>query len=211
MTREREQREMAKRMFLDWMAACSEDDLPDWPSDKLVSTMGRQFYDDAGLALDAMDRAEAEKKKEGRDMIRTVLKQDVEKGLNHLAKLAKQIADEHGFGGKSVPEDVVLMHSELSELLEDYRDGRKPGEMFYEDRDGTLHGEMWPEGYSPDVPVSERGIGPRKPVGIPSELADVVIRALHFAADHNINIETAVREKMTYNAHRPFKHGGKLL
>lgn len=40
------------------------------------------------------------------------------KGLNELRDEALRIAVEHGFKDASIPEDVALMHSELSELLE---------------------------------------------------------------------------------------------
>jgi hypothetical protein len=53
-----------------------------------------------------------------------------------------------------VPEKIALLHSEVSEALEEWRDGRMAFEM-----------EYWP---------CEK-VG--KPVGFPSELADVVIRA----------------------------------
>ena len=107
--------------------------------------------------------------------------------LNKLRDEALRIAAEHGFKDASVPEDIALMHSELSEALEDYRAGKLPHEMYY----------------IPNVPM--------KPCGIPSEMADVVIRVLHFCGKHGIDIEKAVTEKMAYNESRPFKHGGKKI
>lgn len=109
------------------------------------------------------------------------------KSLNALRDEALRIATEHGFTEATVAEDVALMHSELSELLEDHRAGREPTEVYYEPRE----------------PLP-------KPCGIPSELADVIIRALHFAGKHGIDVETAVIEKMRFNDSRPFKHGKKL-
>lgn len=40
-----------------------------------------------------------------------------------------------------------------------------------------------------------------------NELADLIIRALDFAANEHIDIETHVRLKMRYNSMRPYKHG----
>lgn len=105
--------------------------------------------------------------------------------LNELRDEALRIAVEHGFKDASVPEDIALMHSELSEALEDYRNGLSPNLLEY------------------DQYV--------KPVGIPSEMADVIIRVLHFCGKHKIDIEYAVKVKMQYNESRPYKHGNKVI
>lgn len=49
-----------------------------------------------------------------------------------------------------------------------------------------------------------------KPEGLPSELADAVIRVLDMAGAMGINIEAAVAEKVAFNATRPHRHGGKI-
>jgi NTP pyrophosphatase (non-canonical NTP hydrolase) len=80
---------------------------------------------------------------------------------------------------------IALVHSELSEALEEHRKGHKASETYYRE-DG-------------------------KPEGIPSELADVVIRLLDICGYLNIDLEAALIEKMTYNEKRPYRHGGKKL
>jgi NTP pyrophosphatase (non-canonical NTP hydrolase) len=116
--------------------------------------------------------------------------------LNTLRDDALAIANAHGFVSATVGEDLALMHSELSEALESFREGHAPAEFAYLDKKS---GKTTPV-FSPEF----------KPVGIPSEMADVVIRVMHFCGKHGIDIERAVREKMSYNKSRPFKHGKTL-
>ena len=110
---------------------------------------------------------------------------DVECVLEVLIVECKRIADEHGFTDATAAEDIALMHSELSEALEDIRAGKPLDALEY----------------------TEKG----KPIGVPSELADVVIRVMHFCGKHGINLGKAILEKMAYNESRPYKHGGKVL
>ena len=108
--------------------------------------------------------------------------------LNMLSQVAHRIATAHGFTNASPAEDIALMHSELSEALEDIRAGLPLDKLHYEEKQ----------------PLA-------KPCGVPSEMADVVIRVFHFCAKHGIDLDNAVTEKMAYNDSRPYKHGGKKL
>lgn len=74
-----------------------------------------------------------------------------------------------------------LITSEVAEAIEEIRDGHAMTHTYYRE-DG-------------------------KPEGVPSEVADIVIRALDFAAMFNIDIEAAVQEKLGYNATRQRMHG----
>ena len=47
--------------------------------------------------------------------------------------------------------------------------------------------------------------------GIPSELADVIIRVLDMCEHYGIDIEAALKEKHEFNKTRPYKHGGKVM
>lgn len=118
--------------------------------------------------------------------------------LNYLNILASSIYENAASKGwwnentpeeraAKIPEKIALMHSELSEALEEYRDGHPPTAIYYKESN------------------------PQKPEGIPMEIADVVIRALDFCAGYGIDIDEALRIKMKYNATRPFKHGGKVI
>ena len=81
---------------------------------------------------------------------------------------------------KNIPEKLCLIHSEVSEALEDYRDGNLQA-----DYEGS------------------------KPVGFPSEMADILIRVFDLAGALGIDLDKAVAEKMAYNRTRPHRHGGK--
>lgn len=107
------------------------------------------------------------------------------KGLNNLAQEVHALAVEKGWwqGGRSFGDQVSNFHAEISEAWEDYRNGRRFTEINFE----------------------ENG----KPVGLPTELADLIIRVLDTCAAYNIDIEEAIKIKHEYNKTRPFQHGGK--
>jgi NTP pyrophosphatase (non-canonical NTP hydrolase) len=83
----------------------------------------------------------------------------------------------------NIPEKIALMHSELSEALEEYRNG--------------------------DSPTGFRLSNTGKPEGFSVELADVIIRVLDLCGHYGIDIEQVLEKKHTYNLTRPHRHGGK--
>lgn len=122
--------------------------------------------------------------------------------LNELRDKALDIATKHGFTDATPGEDIALMHSELSEALEDIRSGHDINLIWYINKSGLAYAhQIFEESREPML----------KPCGVPTELADVMIRIFHFCGKHNIDIQRAVKEKMDYNETRPFKHGGKKL
>jgi hypothetical protein len=116
------------------------------------------------------------------------------KMINNLTKFVKEVhenAVNHGWWDgqeRSFGELIALCHSELSEALEEYRAGHKPDETY--------------------TSVQSTGY---KPEGIPSELADCVIRIFDMCGHYEINIESMLEEKHKFNKTRPFKHGGKII
>lgn len=91
--------------------------------------------------------------------------------------------------GRSFAEGIALLHSELSEALDAYR------EIGLTERTRTVrYGD----------PLG-------KPDDVGSELADVFIRLLDEASRQGIDLEREYERKMAYNRTRPHRHGGKSL
>jgi NTP pyrophosphatase (non-canonical NTP hydrolase) len=106
--------------------------------------------------------------------------------LNKLCKEAYENARSKGWHDdeRTFGEYISLVHSELSEALEDYRSGRGVNELYYEED---------------------------KPCGIPVELADVLIRIFDFCGLYDIDLQNAIDIKMKYNKTRSHRHGGKKI
>ena len=114
----------------------------------------------------------------------------IHKSINDVAKEVHENAKAHGWwdgGERNFGELIALCHSELSEALEEYRNGRDFAETYY-------------------TPQTD---GTKKMEGIPSELADVVIRVMDMCEHYGIDLEAAIAEKHDYNLTRPYRHGGK--
>src|SRR5208337_4961555 len=106
------------------------------------------------------------------------------KDLNELRDEALEIATQHGFKDASIPEDIALMHSELSEALEDFRAGKTPTEIWYEQKIDTSN-NVFRTNHSYHEHNGIKILN--KPCGISSEMADIVIRVLHFCGKHGID------------------------
>jgi NTP pyrophosphatase (non-canonical NTP hydrolase) len=127
--------------------------------------------------------------------------------LNELAKEIHEEAKAHGWYEKprEIPEVIALMYSELSEALEEYRDG-KPAAYFVRET------SIFPQYGS--FPVNETDfskITHQKPEGVAVEFADCIIRILDTCAYMGYDIDEAMRVKMVYNKTRSYRHGGKKV
>lgn len=111
------------------------------------------------------------------------IKLDESMSLGYFQKKLYKINKDNGFWeDPNIPEKIALAHAELSEALEEFRERRME----------TTH--------------DYKG----KPIGMPSELADTIIRVLDLAEYLGFDMETILMEKIEYNSTRGYKHGGKV-
>lgn len=132
--------------------------------------------------------------------------------INELAKEVHENAVKHGRWEKppTLPEALCLIHAELSEALEEYRDGNPlvygtcalaaEDCRFYEICDNVGH---------PDAKGEKEGSC--KPEGIAVELADVILRTLDLMAALGVDVDAVVMAKHRYNLGREYRHGGKAI
>jgi hypothetical protein len=139
-------------------------------------------------------------------------------GINDLKRVVSRCAHDHGWWSdnageyveRNMGEMIALMHSELSEALEAYRDGDNWRQLRYEyptNVDGCPSTTVL---YQPDFTYQDGSTELGKPVGVASEFADVIIRILDTCDTLGIPITEALLRKHNYNLTRPYRHGGKL-
>jgi NTP pyrophosphatase (non-canonical NTP hydrolase) len=126
--------------------------------------------------------------------------------IQELCDKSHEIAVEKGWWGdaamnggeseeRNFPELLALMHSEISEILEEYR---KFGltKLIYKE-------EAW------SINDIDEKVRCDKPEGIAIEFADLLIRLGDVCKRYNIPIEKALQIKMEYNKTRSYRHGNK--
>lgn len=112
--------------------------------------------------------------------------------LEGMARAVRKVNEDNGWFDdiRTFGEGIALIHSEVSEMLDAYRDhGLK-------DATGPMIGD-------PNVIP--------KPEGVGSEAADVLIRLLDECDRQGIDLQFEFDRKLAYNATRGHKHGGKRL
>lgn len=79
---------------------------------------------------------------------------------------------------------LSLITCEVAEAIEELRSGRGVDETYYSEGD--------------------------KPEGVPSELADIIIRTMDLAYMLGIDLPEMIEEKLDFNDSRGYKHGKKV-
>lgn len=145
---------------------------------------------------------------------------DIDSVIDALTELQEHVGSvnrEHGFRDytdsvRHDPEALVrvqanallLIVGEAIEAHEELRAGRPSHQTYYSGGFdmGTTESEQRKR--------VDRAGRLRKPEGVPSEIADIVIRCLDFADAHGFNLGEIIAEKLAYNETRPFKHGKRF-
>lgn len=123
--------------------------------------------------------------------------------INDFAKEVHENAVAHGFYDDYDADDefpftttISLCHAELSEALEQYRNG-EPNVYFFDEN---------------DIIATDLNLyNGQKLEGKAVELIDCVLRILDWCGRENIDVEWLLAKKHEYNKTRPYKHGGKII
>jgi hypothetical protein len=131
--------------------------------------------------------------------------------LNNWRDKCNNTAKEKGWGwldGQSsdptfLSAQLMLCVTELAEACEDLRKGYIKTMYLEKTNSGAevVHTEQ----------MYVNGIPQYKPIGFPSEVADVLIRLFHISGEANIDLVKEVKDKDLYNNTRSFRHGNKKL
>ena len=123
--------------------------------------------------------------------------------INQMSQEAYSNSYDHGFWDlddkrtpliRCIPEKLILIVSEVAEALESYRSNPE-----------SIRNLSLVRSHDPNVPK-----GVYKPIGFPSELADIVIRVGDMAKALDIDLESVIEAKMMYNKYRGHKHGKSI-
>jgi NTP pyrophosphatase (non-canonical NTP hydrolase) len=123
----------------------------------------------------------------------------LDEALTRAAGVVEEVNRANGWfdDDRTFGDDIALLHSEVSEALEAYRDHGLvdvTGDLCPTTADGIhIHGNLC------------------KPEGVGSELADVLVRLLDTCTRRGINLADEFHRKVEYNATRGHRHGGKRL
>lgn len=144
------------------------------------------------------------------------------KTLKEMQAEVREVNEANGWfeTDREVGDDIALLHSEVSEMFEAYRDhgladfttvtiGNRQkisdnARLHIEDM--QAQGRLSDEGQQ--VLAAE---GLAKPEGFGSEAADVLIRLLDTCERRGVDLDWEIERKLAYNRTRGHRHGGKRV
>lgn len=120
-----------------------------------------------------------------------------------LSDMAVEVYDvnvAHGWfdSDRTFGDGIALLHSEVSEALEAFRD--------WGTDDATQYVLPGRGDQGQDLVVANP-----KPEGVGSEFADVLIRLLDMCTRYNIDLDAEYQRKLAFNRTRSHRHGGRAL
>lgn len=128
---------------------------------------------------------------------------------NDLAAAVHKNAVDHGWWNeeREAAEIYALIHSELSEALEEYRNGRpllyypcNAGGLCVDDRQEE-NVSCGSRVYNPENPSAPCSAKSKKPEGIAIELADCVIRILDYCGRRGIDLDSETKRAAAFDRH----------
>lgn len=145
------------------------------------------------------------------------------KTLKEMQAEVREVNEANGWfeSDRTVGDDVALLHSEVSEMFEAYRDHGLAdfttvtidGRHRHSDRALDIFERLRAD----EAPTDEDELlflaaeGLAKPEGFGSEAADVLIRLLDTCERRGVDLDWEIERKLAYNRTRGHRHGGKRV
>lgn len=109
---------------------------------------------------------------------------------------------------RSIGDEFALLHSEIAEGYEEYRDGHAMDEVYFRHDKKCL---AYPVTSKTNKCALSDNPCIMKPEGVPTEIADEMIRLFDFADKFKIDLTAEILRKNAYNKTRGYRHGGKVV
>ena len=134
--------------------------------------------------------------------------------LKEIQDMVVQTTKDLGWRDKprDMGDEFALLHSEISEAYEEHRDGHAPDKLYYRHDKKCIGFPATSVSSQCSITSPYEGTPcVMKPEGIPTEMADEVIRVMDFCEKFGIDLAKEIVRKNAYNKTRGYRHGGKVV